>query len=111
MIGLLGLVPVALTGVGALMMAWNTVTKLRTRVDLSKAIRANPQDLNEVRTQLNAQNVDAAAAVVRKYVPSLSKAERGEAAAALAQPSETGRTSYIRAVAGQAEPAPNDAQN
>ena len=105
---MLGIVPILLASAGAIIVAWKMVTKLRTRIDLSSAIRANPQDLAELRTQLNAQNIDAAAAVVRKHLQNLSQAERTEAEAALTQPSATGRASYIRGVAGQADQVPND---
>ncbi len=78
---------------------WTTVTKFRTRRDLSSAVRKNATDLNELNDQLDAKNLDAAEAVVRKHFPELSPAERREAETALTQPSSTGRAGYLRSVA------------
>src|SRR5260370_24717204 len=106
MLDFAAILPVLLAGAGAAMSGWKTLTKLRTRNGLSDAVRKNAPDFNELRIQLDAKNLDAAEAVIRKHIPELSPAEQREAEAALAQPSSTGRASYIRGVAAQRETAP-----
>lgn len=97
----LAAVPVLLTAAGAVMAGWRALTSARARHDLSKSVRASATDVQDVKVQLDAKNVDAAAAIVRKHIGSLSEAERREAESALAQPSAAGRASYIRGVAGE----------
>ncbi len=106
MLDFAAILPVLLAGAGAAMSGWKTLTKLRTRNGLSDAVRKNAPDFNELRIQLDAKNLDAAEAVIRKHIPELSPAEQREAEAALAQPSSTGRASYIRGVAAQSEASP-----
>jgi hypothetical protein len=95
------ILPVLLAGVGVAMAGWKTLTKLRTRYGLSEAVRKNAPDFNELKKQLGAKNLTAAEAVIRKHIAELSPAEQREAEEALAQPSPTGRASYIRGVAGK----------
>jgi hypothetical protein len=87
-----------LAAVAAVMSALKTVTKFRTRRDLSSAVRKNAIDLHELNDQLDAKNFDAAEAVIRKHFGELTPAERREAETALTQPSANGRASYIRGV-------------
>ncbi len=96
MIELVTIVPVLLAAAGAAAVGWSTLTKLRTRRDLAIAIQKHPADLAEVHMQLEAKDLDAATAVIRKHLGELSQAERREAETALAQPSAAGRTQYIR---------------
>jgi hypothetical protein len=95
------ILPVLLAGAGVAMAGWKTLTKLRARHGLSEAIRRSAPDLNELKKQLDAKNLTAAEAVIRKHIAELSPAEQREAEEALAQPSPTGRASYIRGVAGK----------
>ena len=100
MIGLAA-IPVVLTAAGAVMAGWRTLTSARARHDLSKSVRASAADVRDVKVQLDANNIEAATAIVRKHIGSLPQAEQRQAESALAQPSPTGRASYIRGVAGQ----------
>jgi hypothetical protein len=92
------LVPVALALAAAVTSAIKTANKIHARSSLSKAIRSNPNDVAEVKKDLSENNLDAAAALVRKYADMLPSADRNEAEAALAQPSASGRAAYIRKV-------------
>jgi hypothetical protein len=83
--------------------AWQTITKFRARRDLSNAVRKSAPDLRELNDQLAAKNLDAAAALIRGHFGELTPAERREAETALAQPSASGRASYMRGIAGFSE--------
>jgi len=100
MIGLAAL-PVVLTAAGAVMAGWGALTSARARHDLSKSVRASAADVRDVKLQLDANNIEAATAIVRKHIGTLSAAEQRAADSALGQPSPAGRASYIRGVAGQ----------
>jgi|SRR4051794_35380455 len=99
---LIAVIPVALAAASAVSSGWRTLTKLRTRHDLSIAVRGNGADVAEATNQLDAKNVDGAVAVIRKHLAALSPSEQREAEAALTQPSAAGRASYIRGVTAQA---------
>jgi hypothetical protein len=105
---ILTFVPPLLAVAGALATLWKTVTKYRTRADLSTELQSNAADIVELRKQINEKDqlrgadLAAATAVVQKYAERLSsKAERNEAEAALGQPSASGRADYIREVAAE----------
>jgi hypothetical protein len=106
MLEIAAVIPVLLAAAGAAVSGFKTLTKFRARHDLSNAIKVNAADVNEANTQLDAANVNAAEAVIRKYLGQLPAAERREAETALAQPSTDGRASYIRGIAARQEAAP-----
>jgi hypothetical protein len=85
---------------------WVTAVKFRTRSDLSRALNANSSDIVKVRAFLDANKVDAAVDLVKKYAVDLPSNERQEAESALNQTSERGRASYMRTLS--AAPWPSD---
>jgi hypothetical protein len=95
---LLSILPIGFGIAGALLSFLNTATKIRARHDVSKALRSNIGDLSELEKDLAENNLDAAAALVRKHTLDLSPRERSEVEAALTQTSASGRAAYIRGV-------------
>src|SRR5271165_6089944 len=91
-----------LPAVGLAIAAWNTWLQIRSKQALSKAVhvQSNAVDLEELKKQLNAEDLDAATALVRKYIKKLPEGEQREAEEALDQPSLKGRANYIRRVVG-----------
>jgi hypothetical protein len=108
------IVPVLLTSLGLIISLLTTISKFRTRQDLSKAIQSSPEDLIDLNNKLeelknnpnDQQKLAAAADLLRKHFENLSDPEKRQAEEALGQPSPTGRANYIRGVATDASEQP-----
>lgn len=97
----LAIIPVLLAGAGAVMAAVKTLIKARTRHELAASVQRNAADRDILANQLEAGDLTAAEAVVRKHIGQLSPAEQREAEEALAQSTSAGRARYMRDLAAR----------